>query len=244
MGSRSLTKNKSFDPSFPVSDNDYLLALKPNHVTANFPSIEEEKLFKVINEEQEEEFHRLLEMSPEDFEKMMSEFPDGMLGPLSATSYAMSKKRARRDEEDFPQTAVESAPIALQPAFEPQQIYQTRQIREVKSWQGKAIGGLWKKVQDLEADLAKSRAEANNAFENGRMMTLLGLNDEWEVKEAKIKSDANSALTQKHGQLEEVNREIAKKIKKLDQYRTEAEAYKANVKSKARRYRQVAQEEI
>lgn len=80
-------------------------------------------------------------------------------------------------------------------------------------------------------------------------MTLLGLNDEWEVKEAKIKSDANSALTQKHGQLEEVNREITKKIKKLDQYRTEAEAYeaeayKANVKSKARRYRQVAQEEI
>ena len=118
--------------SIPVSDNDYLLALKPNHVTANFPSIEEENLFKVINE-QEEELHRLLEMSPEDFEKMMSEFPDGMLGPLSATSYAMSKKRARRDEEDFAQTAAESAPIALQPAFEPQQIYQTRQIREVKS---------------------------------------------------------------------------------------------------------------
>ena len=244
VGSESLTTNESFDPSLPVSDDDYLLALEPNQFTANFPSIEEEDLFKVINEEQEEEFHRLMEMSPEDFEKMMRGFPDGMLGPSSATSYAMSKKRARRDEEDFAQTAVESAPIAPQPAFEPQQIHQIRQIREVKSRQGKAIGGLRKRVQDLEADLAKSRAEANGAFENGRMMTLLGLTDEWEAKEAKIKSDANSALTQKHGQLEDANREIAEKIKKLDQYRAEAEAYKANVEGEARLYKQAAQEEI
>ena len=248
VGLGSLTTNQNYDPSLPISDdNDPFLgtlAPEPNQVAANFPSIGEEDWSKVTNEQQDEEFHRLMEMSPEDFEKIMSEFPDGMPGPSSATPYAMSTKRARRDEEDFSQTTVESAPIALQPAFEPQQIHQIRQIREVKSRQGKAIGGLQKRVQDLEADLAKSRAEANDAFENGRMMTLLGLNDEWEAKEAKIKGDANSALTQQHGQLEEANREIAEKNKKLDQYRAEAEAYKANVEGEARRYKQAAQEEI
>lgn len=259
MNPGSLTTNKNFDPSLPVSDdNDPFvgtLGLEPNQDAANFPSVEEEDWFKPTSEQQEEEFHRLMEMSPEDFEETMSKFPDGTPGPSSATPSAMSKKRAHRDEEDFAATSAESAPIAPQPAFEPQQVHQIRQIREVKSLQGKAIEGLRKRVRDLEVNLAKSQAEVNDAFENGRMMTLLGLNDEWEAKEAKIKGDAefehqqqvgavHAALTQKHGQLEEANREIAEKNKKLDQYRAEADAYKTNIEGEARRYKQAAEKEI
>lgn len=247
VGLGCLATNVNFEPSVPVSNgNDQFvgtLAPEPNQAAANFPSIEQEDWFKVTTEEQEEEFHRLMEMSSEDFEKMMSEFPDEMLGPPSATPYAISTKRARRDEEEFAQIGVESAP-APQPAFEPQEMHQIRQIREVKSRQGKAIEGLQKTVQDLEADLAKSRAEANDAYENGRMMTLLGLNDEWEAKEAILKADANSAITQKNGLLEEANREIVAMNQKLSQYRAEAETYKANVEYEAKRYKQAAQEEL
>lgn len=247
VGLASLTTNVNPEPSVPVSnDNDQFvgtLAPEPNQAAANFPSIEEEDWFKVSTEEQEAEFHRLMEMSSEDFEKMMSEFPDEILGPSSATPYAISTKRARRDEEEFAQIGVESAP-APQPAFEPQEMHQIRQIREVKSRQAKAIEGLQKTVQDLQAHLAKSRAEANDAFENGRMMTLLGLNDEWEAKESILKDDANSAITQKNGLLEEANREIVEMNKKLVQYRAEAETYKANVEYEASRYKQAAQEEL
>ena len=259
MGLGPLATNENFDPSRLVSDdNDPFvgtLGSEPNQAAAKFPSVEEEDWFKATSEQQEEEFHRLMEMSPEDFEEMMSKFPDETPGPSSATPSSVSKKRAHRDEEDFAASSVESAPIAPQPAFEPQRVHQIRQIREVKSLQGKAIEGLRKRVRDLEVNLAKSRAEVNDAFENGRMMTLLGLNDEWEAKEAKIKGDAefehqqqvgavHTALTQKHGQLEEANREIAEKNKKLDQYRAEAEAYKTNVEGEARRYKQAAEKEI
>lgn len=49
---------------------------------------------------------------------------------------------------------------------------------------------------------------------------------------------------QQYGQLEEANREIAEKIKRLDQYRGEAEVYKTNVECEARRHNQAAEEEI
>lgn len=71
-------------------------------------------------------------------------------------------------------------------------------------------------------------------------MTLLGLNDEWEAKEAILKDDANSTLTHEHGQLEEAKREIVEYKEKLDQYRAEAETYKNNVEYEASRYRQAA----
>lgn len=125
--------------------------------------------------------------------------------------------------------------MALQRAFEPQQIHQIREIWEAKSHQGKAIEELHKRAQDLEADLSKSRAEANDAFENGRMVAILGLNGQWE---------ANFALEQQHGQLEEPNRQIAEKDQKLSQFRAEAEAYKTNVEDEARRYKQAAEEKI
>lgn len=73
---------------------------EPNQVAVDIPSIEEEDWFKLTSGQQEEEFHNLMEMSPEDFDKMMSEFPDGILGPSSAAPYSLSKKRARRDEDD------------------------------------------------------------------------------------------------------------------------------------------------
>lgn len=254
-----LTTNENFDPSRLVSDdNDQFvgtLGSKPNQAAENFPSVEEEDWFKATSEQQEEEFHRLMEMSPEEFEEMMSKFPDETPGPSSATPSSVSKKSAHRDEEDFAASSVESAPIAPQATFEPQRVHQTRQIREVKSLQGKATEGLRKRVRDIEINLVKLRAEVNDAFENSRMMTLLGLNDEWEAKEAKIKGDAefehqqqvgavHAALTQKHGQLEETNREIAEKNKELDQYRAEAEAYETNVEGEARRYKQAAEKEI
>ncbi len=238
---------------------------------------EDEDLLPLTSAQQDEAFHRLMEMSPEAFDEMMRGFPGEAEGPSSATPYAISNKRARRDEEDSTPTTVESAPLAPQPAFEPQQIHQIRQIREAKSRQGKAMEELLKRAQDLEADLTKSRAEANDAFENGRMVALLGLSGEWEAKEASIKADAesehqnqvgalrtflegqiaegkgreeklqreaNSALAQQHGQLEEANRQIAEKNQKLNQFRAEAEAYKTNVEGEARRYKQAAEEEI
>ena len=247
FGLGSLTKNVNFEPSIPVSNyNDQFLGTlvpEPNQGGANFPCIEQEDWFKAAAEEEDEAFNRLMEMSSEDFEKMMSEIPDGILGPSSATSYAISNKRARRDEEEFGQIGVENDPVP-QPAFEPQQMNQIRQIREVKSRRGKVIEVLQKKVQDLEADLVKSRAEVNDAFENGRMMTLLGLNNEWEAKEAILKDNANSALTHQQGQLEEAKREIVENNEKLDQYRAQAETYEANFQYEAGRYKQAAQEEF
>lgn len=50
---------------------------------------------------EDEAFNRLMEMSNEDFEKMMSELPDEILGPSPATPYATINKRARRGEVDF-----------------------------------------------------------------------------------------------------------------------------------------------
>ena len=162
-----LFASPDFDPSLPISDeNDPFvrnLAPEPNQVAANLPTVEEEDWLQLTSEQQDEEFHRLMEMSPEDFQKMMSEFPDETPGPSSTTPYALSKKRTRRDEDDFATTSVESDPIAPQPAFEPQQIHQIRQIREVKSRQVKAIEGLQRRVQDLEVNLTESRVEVNDA---------------------------------------------------------------------------------
>lgn len=94
----------------------------------------------------------------------MRGFPDKAEGPSSATPHVTGNKWARRDEEDTTPIIVESAPLAPQPASEPQQIHQIRQIREAKSQQGKAIEELRRRAQDLEADLSKSRTEANDAF--------------------------------------------------------------------------------
>ena len=248
------------------------LELETNQVATNLPGIEDEDWWKLTNEEEDEAFHRLMEMTLEDFEEMMRVFPGEAADPSPANPYATSSKRARHDEEELAQTTAESAPLASQPSFEPQQIRQIRQIREAKSRRGKVIEALQARAQGLEVDLAKSRAEVSDAYENGRMVTLLGLNGEWEAKEAKIKADAeiehhrqvgairtflegqiaegksreenlereaNFALAQ---QLEEANRQLDEKDKKLAQFRAEAEAYKTNVEGEARRYKQAAEE--
>lgn len=52
-------------------------------------------------------------MSSEDSEKMMTELPDGILGPSSATSYTISNKRARQDEDDFARAKKEATGFGL-----------------------------------------------------------------------------------------------------------------------------------
>lgn len=181
----AITTNLNYDPSLPISEGK-----DPFASLGAFD--EDEDLLTFTSVQQDEAFHRLMEMSQEAFDEMMRGLPDEAEGPSSVTPQVTGNKRARRDEEDTTPTTVESAPLAPQRAFEPQQIHQIRQIREAKSQQGKAIEELRKRAQDLEADLSKSRAEANDAFENGRMVALLGLNGEWEAKEASIKADAES----------------------------------------------------
>lgn len=265
----------------PPTNNDNVPSLPISEGNDPFASLgtfeEDEDWLTLTSAQQDEAFHRLMEMSQEEFDEMMRGFPDEAAGPSSAAPHVTGNKRARSDEEDTDPTTAESAPLAPQPAFGPQQIHQIRQIREAKSQRGKAIEELRKRAQDLEAELSKWRAEANDAFENGRMVALLGLSGEWEVKEASIKADAeseyqnqvgilrtflegqiaegkgreeklqreaNSALAQQHGQLEEANRQIAEKNQKLSQFRAEAEAYKTNVEDEARRYKHAAEEEI
>ena len=168
------------------------LAPETNQAATNLPAVDEENWLNLTNEEQDEEFQRLMEMSPEEFDKIMRAIPSEATRPLLATPYAISTKRARRDEDDSAPNTFESAPLEPQPAFEPQQIHQIRQIRAAKSQQGKTIEALQKKGEDLEAELARFQVEANDAFENGRMVALLGLQTEWEAKEAKIKADAET----------------------------------------------------
>lgn len=131
-------------------------------------------------------------MSAEEFEGIMRAIPNEAAGPSSAIPYAIGNKRARRDENDSIPNIVESGPLEPQPVFESQQIHQIRQIREAKSQGVKTIEALQKKAQDLEAELAETQAVANDAFEIGRMVALLGVQTEWEAKEAKIKADAET----------------------------------------------------
>ena len=168
------------------------LASGSNQEATNLPAVEEENWLNLTDEEQDEAFQSLMEMSAEEFERIMSAIPNEAADPSSAIPYAIGNKRARRDEDDSVPTAVESVPSEPQPAFEPEQLCQIRQIRAAKSQQGRAIEALQKKAQDLEAELAKSKAEVNDAFENGRMVALLGLQTEWEAREAKIKADAET----------------------------------------------------
>lgn len=260
----------SFDPNVG-------LAPGTNQVTTNLPAVEEDQWLNLTDEEQDEEFQKLMEMSLEEFEEMMRAISHDAAGPSSAIPYVIGNKRARRDEDDPLWTTSENFPLEPRPAFEPQQIRLIRQIRAAKSQRGKAIEALQKKTQDLEAELAKSQAEAKDAFEDGRRVTLLGLNTEWEAKEAKMKADAetehqnqvgavrtflegqiaegkgreerlarevSSAFEQQRSQLDEANRQLADKDKRLDQFRAEAEAYKASVEEEANRYKQAAEEEL
>lgn len=259
--------NASFNPNMG-------LAPGPNQVATNLSAVREEDWLNPTDEEQDEQFQRLMAMSPEEFNEIMSAIPDEFAGASSAIPYTLANKRARCDEDGYVSTAIESGPLEPQPGFEPQQFHQIRQVRAAKSQLGKANE---KKVQDLEAKLAKLQAEANDAFENGRIVALLDLHNEWEAKEAKIKADAetehqnqigavrallegqiaeskgreerliieaSSTFEQQRTQLEEASRQLADKDKRLDQFRAEAETYKANVDREANRYKKAAEEEL
>lgn len=256
--------NASFNPNMG-------LAPGPNQVATNLSAVEEEDWLNLTDEKQDEQFQRLMAMSPEEFNEIMSAIPDEF---SSAIPYTLANKRARCDEDGYVSTAIESGPLEPQPGFEPQQFHQIRQVRAAKSQLGKANE---KKVQDLEAKLAKLQAEANDAFENGRMVALLDLHNEWEAKEAKIKADAetehqnqigavrtllegqiaeskgreerlkieaSSTFEQQRIQLEEASRQLADKDIRLDRFRAEAETYKANVNREAKRYKKAAEEEL
>ena len=124
-------------------------------------------------------------------------------------------------------------------------MHQIRQIREVKSRQGKAIEGLEKKIQDLEAGLAKAHSEAKDAFENGRMVALLGVEGDWDSREAKLRHEAELEHERQLGVMRNfLEGQIADKSKQLDQYRVEAGDYKTSVESEAERYKKAAEEEI
>ena len=289
MGYGGFAVNNDYNPVHGHTENQQVfqedtsfnanvgLAPETDQVATNLPAVEEENWLNLTNEEQDEEFRRLMEISPDDFEELMRAIPIEAAGPLLATPYAISNKSARRDEDDSAPNTFESVSLEPQPAFEPQQIHQIRQIRAAKSQQGKTIEALQKKGEDLEAELAKSQAEANDAFENGRMVALLGLQTEWEAKEAKTKAnaetehqnqvgavrtflegqisegkgreerlarEANSAFEQQRSQLEEANRQLAEKDKRLDQFQAEAETYRANVEREANLYKHAAEEEL
>ena len=181
----ALMPNKNFNLFLPIADdNDPFMARgalqtegpESEHgqaMATNAFNVEEDDWLQLTNEEQVEAFNRLMEMGPEEFEKMMKELPDEDItssGPSSTTTqYTTSSKRVRRSEEDSALTSVGVAPTPP-----PQEMQQIRHIREAKSRQGKVIEGLEKKVQDLEAELAKAHLEAKGAFEDGRMVALLG----------------------------------------------------------------------
>ncbi len=215
-----------------------------NQTATNAFNVDEDDWLRFTNEEEDEAFNKLMEMSSEEFEKIMRALPDEentAPGPSSTTSYATSSKRVRCNEEDSAPASVGGAPSAPQP----QQIHQIRQIREVKSRQGKAIEGLENKVRDLEADLAKAHSEAKDAFENGRMVALLGAEGDWEAKEAKLKHDAELEHERQIGVVRNfLEGQIAEKAKQLDQYRAEAGEYKKSVEGEAEGYKKAAEEEI
>ncbi|MCJ1349813.1 hypothetical protein MMC31_008054 [Peltigera leucophlebia] len=276
LGPGALMTNDNFDPTRPIDgENDPLMAVESrtaydnpdteqeqtqhqqvfpdrapetNQVAANVSNVEEEDWFRLSDQEQDDAFHRLMEMSNEEFEEMMRDFPAEEIptpGPSSATPYADSKKRVRLNEEGSASTSVGGAPSTPQQDFEPHQIHQIRQIREAKSRQGKAIEGLEKRVQDLTADLAKAQSEAQDAFENGRMIALLGVDGSWEAKEAQLRQDAQREHDQQIGAVRNfLEGQIAEKAKQLDQYRAEAEEYKTRVEGEAGKYKQAAEEEI
>lgn len=105
---------------------------------------------------------------------------------------------------------------------------------EVKSRQGKAIEGLVKKVQDLEAELAKAHSEARDSFENGRMVALLSAETDWEAKEAKPRSGAEPDYERQIGVVRNfLEGQIAELSKQLGQYRAEAGEYKKIVEGES-----------
>ena len=80
---------------------------------------------------------------------------------------------------------------------------------------------------EWETKEAKIKGDAE--FEHPQQVSALrtfleGKIAEGKERDEKLEKEANSALTQQHNQLEVANREIAEKIKNLDQYRGEAEA--------------------
>lgn len=276
VGYGGFAVNSDFSPVHGPTQGQQVFQ-EANQVATDLPAVGEEDWLKLTNEEQDEEFQKLMEMSAEEFEEIMRAIPNEAAGASSTIPYTISNKRARRHEDDSIPNKVERGPLEPQPAFEPQQIRQIRQIREAKSQGEKAIEALQKKAQDLEAEHAKTQAKANDAFENGRMVALRGLHTEWEAQEAKIKADAETehqnqvgtvrtflegqiaegkgreerlareareAFEQQRRQLEETNRQLAKNDKRLDQFRAEAEAYKANVEEEVNRYKQAAEEEL
>lgn len=273
MGLGALITNDNFNLSLPIHvDNDPFMpsgALTTNDNSnseqgqslgqqvfqegisfdsTNVSNAEEDDWLKLTSEEEDEAFHRLMEMSPEEFDKMMREFPDDgstALGPSSTTPYAISNKRVRCNEMDSAQTLGGGAPSTPQPAIQPQQMHQIRQIREAKSRQGAAIEGLRKKIQDLEAVLAKAQLEAKDAFENGRMVALLGVEGDCDSREAKLRHEAELEHERQIGAMRNfLEEQISDKSRQLNQYRVEAGDYKTSVESEAERYKQAAEEEI
>ena len=236
-----------FQESVGFNQNAGLVS-ETSQVAANDPSVEEEDWFKLTDQEEDEAFNRLMEMSPEEFEEMMRQFPDEETtapGPSSATPYAISKKRVRLNEGDSAPALAGGALSPPQLDFETQQIHQIRQIREAKSRRGKSIEGLEKRVQDLEVDLAKAQSEAKDAFENGRMVALLGVDGDWEAREAKLRQDTQLEHERQINAVRSIlEGQIAEKNMQLDQYRAEAEAYKVSIEGEAGKYKQAAEAEI
>ena len=106
MGLGALTTNDNFNPFLPIGDdNDPLMpseALRTNDNPdleqgqplgqqgfqeavrfdpTNVYNAEEEDWLKLTSEEEDDAFHRLMEMSSEEFDKMMREFPDEATAP-------------------------------------------------------------------------------------------------------------------------------------------------------------------
>ena len=253
----ALMPNENFNPFLPIADdNNPFIARgalqtegpESEHGQAmamNAFIVEEDDWPELTNEEQDQAFNRLMEMSPEEFEEMMKEIPDEDIttsGPSSKTTqYATSSKRVRRSEEDSALASVGVAP--LMPL--PQDIQQIRHIREAKSRQGKVIKALEKKVQDLEAELAKAHLEAKCAFEDGRMVALLGAEGDWEAKEAKLRTDADLEHERQTAEVRQFfEGQIAEQRKQLVEYRAEAEQYQKRVLNEAEGYKKAAKEEI
>lgn len=253
----ALMPNGNFNPFLPIADDNNPFMAQGDLQTegpesehgqamaTNAFNVEEDDWLQLTNEEQDEAFNRLMEMSPEEFEKMMKELPDEDIttsSPSSTTTqYATGSKRVRRSEEDSALASVGVAPL-MPPPQENQQI---RHIREAKSRPGKVIEGLEKKVQDLEAELAKAHLEAKGAFEDGRMVALLGAEGDWEAKEAKLRTDADLEHERQTAEVRQFfERQIAEQRKQLAEYRAEAEEYQKRVLNEAEGYKKAAEEEI
>lgn len=249
--------NENFNPFLPIADdNSPFMAQgalqtegpesKHGQAMATIAfNVEEDDWLQLTNEEQDEAFNRLMEMSPKEFEKMIKELPDENIttsSPSSTTTqYVTGSKRVRRSEEDSASASVGVAPL-MPPLQENQQI---RHIREAKSRQGKVIEGLEKKVQDLEAELAKAHLDAKGAFEDGRMVALLGAEKDWEAKEAKLRTDADLEHERQTAEVRQFfERQIAEQRKQLAEYRAKAEEYQKHVLNEAKGYKKAAEEEI